>query len=77
MQGRYGEAAPLYVRATDIGKRTLGGDHPDVAAGLADWADLLCAQVRVMIPLHSYEYIAALGVVGGRGAPIRGSQWAS
>lgn len=72
MQGRYGEAAPLYVRATEIGRRTLGGDHPDVATGLADWADLLCAQVRVVISLHCY--IVALGVVGGRGATIRGSQ---
>lgn len=47
VQGRYGEADLLYVRAIAIGERTLGVNHPDVATGLADRAGLLMAQVRV------------------------------
>lgn len=49
MQGRYGEADPLYVRAIEIGERALGRDHPDVATGLANRAGLLMAQVGVVL----------------------------
>lgn len=46
-QGRYDEADPLYLRAIEIGERTLGPDHPDLAKWLNNRAGLLESQVRV------------------------------
>lgn len=31
-QGKYEEADPLYLRAIEIGEKTLGPDHPDLGA---------------------------------------------
>lgn len=39
-QGRYGKAEHLYERALAILKKTLGSEHPDVAAVLKGHADL-------------------------------------
>ena len=38
--GRYADAEPLYKRSLAIGEKTLGPDHPDVAASLNNLADL-------------------------------------
>ena len=43
-QGKYDEAKPLYEEAIGILKRSLGGDHPQVAVGLNNLALLLKAQ---------------------------------
>ncbi|CAN0356259.1 unnamed protein product, partial [Ectocarpus fasciculatus] len=45
-QGKYQEADPLYLRAIEIGERTLGADHPDLATRLNNRAGLLEKQVR-------------------------------
>jgi len=44
-QGKYNQAKPLYERAVEIGEKTLGPNHPDVATGLNNLALLLKAQV--------------------------------
>ena len=46
LQGKYDEAEPLYVRATEIREKVLGPDHPDVATALMSRAGLMQAQVR-------------------------------
>lgn len=45
-QGKYAEAAPLYLRVTEIQENMRGPDHQDVATTLNNWAELLRAQVR-------------------------------
>ena len=45
-QGKYAEADPLYLRAIEIGEKTLGPDHPELATRLNNRAGLLAAQVR-------------------------------
>ncbi|CAM9138218.1 unnamed protein product, partial [Ectocarpus sp. 13 AM-2016] len=45
-QGKYAEADPLYLRAIEIGEKTLGPDHPALATRLNNWAGLLVKQVR-------------------------------
>ncbi len=40
-QGQYGQAEPLYLRALAILEKTLGPEHPNVASGLENYADLL------------------------------------
>ena len=41
-QGKYGEAEPLYKRALAIVEKTLGAEHPNVAAIiLSNYAELL------------------------------------
>ncbi len=40
-QGKYAEAEPLVKRSVAIGEKTLGPEHPTVAAGLENYADLL------------------------------------
>ena len=44
-QGKYDEAKPLYERANSIWEESLGPDHPQVATGLNNLAELLRAQV--------------------------------
>jgi hypothetical protein len=46
-QGRYAEAEPFSERALAIRERTLGPDHPDVAAVLENYARLLRATGRL------------------------------
>jgi len=41
IEGRYSEAEPLYLRALAIREKILGKDHPDVAALLVSYAQLL------------------------------------
>ena len=43
-QGKYAEAEPLYKRALEIGKKTFGPDHPDVATSLNRLAILFVDQ---------------------------------
>ena len=43
-QGKYAEAEPLFRRAIEIGEKTLGKDHPDVAADYNNLALLLVDQ---------------------------------
>lgn len=45
-QGKYAEAEPLYVRATEIYEEALGADHPYVACVLHNRAMVLNTQVR-------------------------------
>ena len=47
-QGKYEEADPLYLRAIEIGEKTLGPDHPDLATRLNNRAWLLKKQVRAV-----------------------------
>lgn len=51
-QGEYDEAHSLYRRAIEIGEKTLGPDHLDLAPRLNNLALLLKKQVRTMIVLH-------------------------
>ena len=41
LQGRYGDAEPLYKRSLAIREKALGPDHPHVAQSLENYADLL------------------------------------
>lgn len=45
LQGKYEEAVPLCERAIMIWETALGREHPDVAVGLNNLAELLCEQV--------------------------------
>ena len=47
-QGKFDEADPLYLRAIEIGEKTLGPDHPDLATLLNNRARLLQQQVRAV-----------------------------
>jgi tetratricopeptide (TPR) repeat protein len=40
-QGRYAEAEPLYKQALEMAKKALGPEHPHVATGLENYAELL------------------------------------
>ena len=46
-QGEYDDAKPLYERSLAIREKVLGPDHPGVATGLNNLAELLKSQVRV------------------------------
>jgi tetratricopeptide (TPR) repeat protein len=46
LQGRYGEAEPLYSRSLSIREQQLGQDYPDVAASLNNLAELYHFQGR-------------------------------
>jgi len=46
VQGRYGEAEPLYLRSVTIAEQQFGAEHPNVAASLNNLADLYRAQGR-------------------------------
>ena len=46
LQGRYGEAEPLYLRALQISEQQLGADHPDTASRLNNLAGLYESQGR-------------------------------
>ena len=46
MQGRYGEAEPLYERALAIHEQELGASHPGTANSLNNLAELYSAQGR-------------------------------
>ena len=48
LQGKYAEADRLYLRAIEIGEKTLGPDHPDLAKRLNNRAGLLGEQVRAV-----------------------------
>ena len=48
-QGKYREAEPLYLRCVNIKEKTLGSDHPYVAASLSCLAGVLEKQARVVI----------------------------
>lgn len=45
-QGNYDEAIQLYTRAITLGEKSLGPDHPDLAAWLQNMAQLWLRQVR-------------------------------
>ena len=45
MQGKYSEAKPMFERAIEIGEKTLGPNHPDLAVWLNNLAGLLESQV--------------------------------
>lgn len=45
MQGKYGEADPLYKRAIDINEKALGPEHPEVVRSLNTRVTGLEAQV--------------------------------
>lgn len=46
MQGKYGEAEPLYRHAIRILEAALGGGHPEVALLLEQLAGMFMAQVN-------------------------------
>ncbi|CAN0551016.1 unnamed protein product, partial [Ectocarpus sp. 12 AP-2014] len=43
-QGKHTDADPLYLRSIEIGERTLGPDHPDLATVLSNRARCLLEQ---------------------------------
>jgi CHAT domain-containing protein/tetratricopeptide (TPR) repeat protein len=45
-QGRFADAEPLYKRSLEIREKTLGPDHPDIAASLNTLANLYQSQSR-------------------------------
>lgn len=47
-QGKYAEAELLYEKAIKIWEKVHGHDHPKVAAGLNNRAELLRVQVRAI-----------------------------
>ena len=51
LQGKFKEADALSLRAVEIQEKALGPDHPELARGLTERADVLQAQV---IPLFSW-----------------------
>lgn len=48
-QGKYGEADALYMSAVKITKRSLGPDHPQLAAIMSEQADLYRRDVRIYL----------------------------
>lgn len=46
-KGKYAEAGALYEKSHAIRKKTFGGDHPDVAASLSNWAWVLQQQASM------------------------------
>ncbi|MEL6338223.1 MAG: tetratricopeptide repeat protein [Pseudomonadota bacterium] len=48
-QGNYDEAKPLHERAIAITKQALGAEHPNLATSLNSLANLLRAQVCVVV----------------------------
>ena len=46
-QGGYAKAEPLYQKALAITEKTLGADHPSVAVGLTDLAELYQDEERL------------------------------
>lgn len=52
-QGKYMEAGKLYRHSVDIREKVLGGDHPDVALSLNEWACLLKDQVGAVAELEA------------------------
>ena len=54
-QGKFDEADPLYLRAIEIGEKTLGPDFPDLAAMLNNRAVLLKAQLRAVRKFWEYS----------------------
>ena len=48
-QGKYDEAEPLYKESLTIKKKVLGEEHPSVATGLNNLAELLSDQVRTFL----------------------------
>ena len=46
-QGKLAEAEPLYQRAIEIGEKTLGPDHPNIATRLNNLATLLQDQRKL------------------------------
>lgn len=47
IQGKYGEAEPLFRRSLVMQERALGPEHPGVAATLNNLASLLVKEARV------------------------------
>ena len=48
-RGKYAEADPLFIRAIEIGEKSLGPDHPDLALWLSIRAWGLMSQVREVV----------------------------
>ena len=48
-QGKYDESEPLYRESLAIWKKVHGNDHPLVATGLNNLAELLRVQVSIFI----------------------------
>lgn len=55
IQGKYGEAGPLYARAIEILEKALGSEHPSVAAAVNNRALLLDKQVRAARKFEGVE----------------------
>lgn len=49
LQGNYAQAGSLYWRAAAISETVLGPEHPSVAAAFNNLAELLRAQVGVIL----------------------------
>lgn len=56
----YEEADPIFLRAIEIGKKTLGPDHPTLATWLNNRAGLLHTLVRAVFPRRKAEVIRGL-----------------
>ena len=55
-QGMYDEADLLFLREIEILEKTVGRDHPDLAATLSNRAALLRAQVRLNHSIQSTSW---------------------
>ena len=54
-QGKFDEADPLYLRAIEIGEKTLGPEHPSLATTLNNRAGLLEQQVRFARKIQEFS----------------------
>ncbi|CAM9170840.1 unnamed protein product, partial [Ectocarpus sp. 8 AP-2014] len=55
--GKYDEADPLYLRAIEIGEKTLGPDHPALATRLNN-RGLLSICSSALNSIHSFDKLA-------------------
>jgi CHAT domain-containing protein/Tfp pilus assembly protein PilF len=59
-QGRFADAEPLYKRAVEISERSLGPDHPQVAASLNNLATLYVDQGRYVDAEQLFKQVLAM-----------------
>lgn len=59
-QGKLSEAEPLFQQSLAIRERKLDSEHPDVAASISNYGELLLGQVRRLISIRLRESLARL-----------------
>lgn len=58
-QGKYEDADALYQQAIEMEENTLGPDHPNLAASLTNWANMLREQV-IHVQIRGRVYLHAI-----------------